>query len=82
LYRAGEVTVPVTDVRQDPRDYVTMTGVLEAFDKQPQSHRDARAGVGRVPLWALTCVFVGLALIGAGLAAQPIALAVWSVIHR
>lgn len=58
------VTVPVVDVRQHPADYVTMTGVLEAFDRQPQGHAAGQRDGARVPVWALVCLFLGLVLTG------------------
>lgn len=60
-------TIPVVDVRQHPADYVTMTGVLEAFENQPQSHADRSARPALMPVWPVACVFVGLILVALGL---------------
>lgn len=60
-------TVPVVDVKAHPADYVTMTGLLEAISEGPQMHDGARKGHGRVPVWALVCLWAGLALIGLSL---------------
>lgn len=57
-------TVPVVDLRAHPADYVTMTGVFEALEKGPQSHAERRNRDGRVPVWALVCLFVGFVLVG------------------
>lgn len=62
-----DVTIPVVDVKADPRDYVTMTGVLEAFENQPQSHAEGSGRSGRMPVWPIACVFVGLVLAAFGL---------------
>lgn len=60
----GVVTVPVVTLPAHPADYVTMTGLLNAISEGPQSHDGARKGGGRVPGWALVCLFAGLVLIG------------------
>jgi len=43
-------------------DYVTITGLIRAVDKGPQSHRADRARSRRVPVWSIACVFVGVVL--------------------
>lgn len=74
-----DTTVPVTDVAAHPADYVTMTGIMDALEKAPETHAAPRA---RYPRWAVTSVAVGglMAVLGIGLA-NPIAQAVWSLIH-
>jgi len=43
---------------------MSWTGVMEAISEGPQSHAGERKGGGRVPVWALACLFAGLVLIG------------------
>lgn len=76
-----QATVPVVDVRQHPSDYVTMTGVLEAFDNQPQGHARQRAGSGWYMFACMAAVFVGIVLVTFGLVfnAETTRL-VWSLI--
>lgn len=43
---------------------MSWTGVMDAISEGPQSHAGERKGGGRVPVWTLLCLFVGLVLIG------------------
>lgn len=73
----GTVIIP------PPEDYVTMTGVIRALDKHPESHRAPSAGIPRVPAWALASVFFGAVLIGVGfLMNQPVAHLVYWMLHQ
>ena len=64
-------------------DVTTVTGVIRALGRGPESHRDVRTGIPRVPVWSVACVFLGSVLMGCGfLMNQPVAHMVYEVIHR
>lgn len=46
---------------------LSWTGVMDAISNGPQSHGDGRTTGRGAPVWALVCVFLGLALIGLSL---------------
>jgi hypothetical protein len=76
-------TCPDSSLQFRPDDVTTVTGVIRALNKAPQTHADARTGIPRVPVWSVACVFLGSVLMGFGfLMNQPVAQAVYEVIHR
>jgi hypothetical protein len=79
----GVVTVPVIDLSAHPADYVTMTGVLNAISNGPQIHDGTRKGGGRVPAWALLCLFVGLLLVAFGLVFNDeTTMTIWNLLNK
>ena len=70
-------------VQVPPVDIVTVSGVVRAFDKEPQSHAKGRTSLPRVPVGAVALIMLGLALMAVGfLMNEPLAWFIFGVIHR
>jgi hypothetical protein len=67
---------------RDPLDGLTITGVIRAVNEGPESHAEPRLGDGRVPVRYVVLLFLGLVLMGFGLAADPIGALIYGVIPR
>lgn len=76
-----ETTVPVIDLPAHPADYLTMTGVIEVLGEGSQMPREARSGAGRTPMRYVVLLFLGLVLMGVGMAREPLGLLVWSLLN-
>lgn len=64
-------------------DGLTMTGVIRAVEKGPESHAEGRNRPTWAPMWALVLVFVGGVLAALGLLFQdPVARMIWEAIHQ
>jgi hypothetical protein len=65
-----------------PADIVTVSGVVRAFDKEPQSHAKGRTSLPRVPVGAVALIVLGLTLMAIGfLMNEPLAWLIYGVIH-
>lgn len=63
-------------------DGLTMTGIMEALEKAPQSHAEARTARRGVPVWAVACLWLGTVLVALGLLlTDQVAWMVWSWLH-
>jgi hypothetical protein len=62
-----------------PDEWLSWTGVMDAIEKAPESHAKGRAGRTPVPVRYVVMVFLGLVLMGIGLAREPIALILWGM---
>lgn len=63
-------------------DALSFTGVMDAFDKAPQSHAEARSSRPGVPLWAVALIIAGLALMAVGwLMNEPVSILIYTMIH-
>jgi hypothetical protein len=58
---------------------LSWTGVMDAIEKAPESHAKGRADRTPVPVRYVVMVFLGLVLMGIGLAREPIALILWGI---
>lgn len=61
---------------------LSMTGVMEALEKAPQSHAGRRTMFADTPVWAVTCLWAGIVLVALGLLlTDQVAWVVWSWLH-
>lgn len=61
---------------------LSFTGVMEAFDKAPQSHAKGRMDGSGVPVWGVALIVLGLALMAFGwLLNDPVSLLIYTAIH-
>lgn len=74
-------TIPV-----DPTDTaswgLSWTGVMDAIEKAPQSHAEARSARPPVPVWPVAMIVAGLALMAIGwMLNGPVSLLIYALIH-
>lgn len=88
-YTGDETEVLTVVIPREPQAEDTLagglswTGVIEAFDKTPQSHAKRRSDHGRVPVWALASVFLGAVLMAFGFVMnEPVSQALWTLLHK
>lgn len=61
---------------------LSFTGVMEAFDNQPQSHAKGRTATPGAPVWAIAVIFLGLVLMAFGwLLNGPVSSLIYTAIH-
>ena len=61
---------------------LSWTGVMEAFDKGPQTSHKARTGAPGVPVWGVALIVLGLTLMAFGwLLNEPVSLLIYTAIH-
>jgi hypothetical protein len=73
------ITVSATDTSSWG---LSWTGVMDAFDKAPQSHAKDRTGEPWVPVWALALILAGLVLMAVGwLLNDPITQWIYGALH-
>jgi hypothetical protein len=61
---------------------LSMTGVIRAIEKGPQSHAEGRMGAPWVPAWTLAVIMLGVVLMAIGfLLNEPITWVIYRTIH-
>lgn len=76
--QVGDLTIVIKAERPDDLDAaLSMTGVIRAIEKGPQSHAERRSRGWRVPVWAMACIVFGSPLMVLGLFAnRPVSAAI------
>lgn len=82
------VILPVVQAEARVRGYLadnalTVTGVIRAIVKDPETHAEDRTGIPRVPVWSLAAIVSGLVLMAIGwVLNDPVAQFVFEAIPR
>lgn len=77
-----DATQPLRIYDDTRLDGLTITGVIRTLSNQPQSHVEERPAPVGIPVRYVVIIWLGLVLIGMGLAREPIGLLIWGVMGR